>query len=171
MPDAFDPSPPVASSDPGSGPVCSGWWSRLPFTLIVVAGALVAHTPGLSRGLFDPDEAAIATMGMVVSRGGVLYRDVIDRKPPLAPLLYALSFIVTGSRHLEPLHLLAALELAGAALVVAYEVRRRAGARAGWRAAALMIAGAVALHPADAQAANYSHLALLPGCGAIVAAR
>ena len=136
-----------------------------------MAGAFIARAPSLGRGLFDPDEAAIATMGMVVSRGGVLYRDVIDRKPPIAPLLYALSFWVTGSRHLEPLHIVAALELGGAALVVAYEVRQRAGRRAAWWAAGLLVAGAVAFRPADAQAANYSHLALLPACGAIVAAR
>ena len=171
MPRDLDPSQPVAPRDTTPPPARSSRSSRLCFTLLVLAGALLAHAPGLSRGLFDPDEAAIATMGMVVQRGGVLYRDVIDRKPPLAPLLYALSFIVTGDRHLEPLHVLAALELAGAALLVAYEVRRRAGTRASWWAAALMIAGAVAFHPADAQAANYSHLALLPGCGAIVAAR
>jgi hypothetical protein len=96
---------------------------------------------------------------------------VIDRKPPLAPLLYGLVFWVTGNRHLEPLHVVAALELAAAALLLAIEVRRRAGPRAGWWAAGLLIAGAVALRAADAQAANYSHLALLPGTGAIVAAR
>jgi hypothetical protein len=149
----------------------SGWTAKISFGLIVFAGALLAHAPGLSRGLFDPDEAAIATMGMVVARGGVLYRDVIDRKPPLAPLLYALSFLVTGSRRLEPLHLLTAAELAGAALVIAHEVRRRAGSQAAWWAAGLLIAGAIALRPNDAQAANYSQLALLPACGAIVAAR
>ncbi len=171
MPLAPSPTAPVAPGDPTPPPTRLSWSSRISFAAIVGAAALLAHAPGLSRGLFDPDEAAIATMGMVVQRGGVLYRDVIDRKPPLAPLLYALSFIVSGDRHLEPLHVLAALELAGAALLVAYDVRRRAGDRAGWWAAGLMIAGAIAFHPADAQAANYSHLALLPGCGAIVAAR
>jgi len=147
------------------------WGTRIGFGALAVAAALLARAPGLSRGLFDPDEGALATMGMVVSRGGVLYRDVIDRKPPLAPLLYGLVFWVTGSRHLEPLHVIAALELAGAALLVAVEVRRRAGPLAGWWAAGLLIAGAVALLPPDAQAANYSHLALLPGTAAIVAAR
>lgn len=165
-----DPAAPGAAA-PASPTRLAAWAGRLPFALLVLAGALIARAPGFSRGLFDPDEAAIATMGMVVSRGGVLYRDVIDRKPPVAPLIYALSFVVTGSRHLEPLHVLAALELAGAAWLVAAEVRRTAGTRAAWWAAALMIAGAVALRPADAQAVNYSHLALLPGVGAIVAAR
>jgi 4-amino-4-deoxy-L-arabinose transferase-like glycosyltransferase len=50
-------------------------------------------------------------------------------------------------------------------------VRRRAGARAGWWAAGLLIAGAIALHATDAQAANFSHLAVLPTCAAIVLAR
>jgi len=168
-----DLSPPGASpqSERPATRRLARWGVGLPFALLVLAAALVARAPGFSRGLFDPDEAAIATMGMVVQHGGVLYRDVIDRKPPLAPLLYALSFWVTGSRKLEPLHVLAALELAGAALLIAAEVRRRAGTRAAWWAAGLMVAGAVAFHPVDAQAANYSHLALLPGCGAIVAAR
>jgi hypothetical protein len=161
------------SSRPGrlSASLRRPWASRLGFGGVVLAGAFAARAPGLGRGLFDPDEAAIATMGMVVSRGGVLYRDVIDRKPPLAPLLYALSFWATGGRRLEPLHVLAALELAGAALLVAWDVRRRAGRVGAWWAAGLLLAGAVALRPMDAQAANYSHLALLPGCGAIVAAR
>ena len=96
---------------------------------------------------------------------------VADRKPPLAPFLYAASFWLTGDRDLRPLHVFAALEIAAAALVVAWEVRRRTGPRAGWWAAGLLIAGAVALNATDAQAANFSHLALLPACGAIVAAR
>ena len=161
-------SAPVEVDAPRSA---SSWWHRLPFALCVLGAALLARAPGFAHGLFDPDEAALATMGMVFERGGTLYRDVIDRKPPLAPMLYALSFWVTGSRHLEPVHLLAAVELAAAALVVAAEVRRRAGPRAGWWAAGLLIAGAVAFGARTAQAANYAHLALLPACGAIVAAR
>jgi hypothetical protein len=139
-------------------------------TLALIA-AFVAHLPGAFRSLFDSDEAVIATMGMVVSRGGTLYRDVIDRKPPLAPFLYAASMVVTGSRSIEPLHLLLALELAAAALLIGAEARRVAGPRAGWWAGGLLIAGAIAFHPPAAQAANFSQLALLPGCATIVAAR
>ena len=141
------------------------------YALLVMAAAVVSHLPGLDRRLFDPDEAAIATLGNVMAHGGVLYRDAIDRKPPLAPLLYAASFLVTGTRDLRPLHLLLALGLGGAALILAAEARRLAGARAGWWAAGLLIAGAIAARPAAGQAANYSQLALLPACGAIVAAR
>ena len=94
------------------------------FGSAIVIGAAVARAPGYVRQLFDPDEGAIATMGMVVSRGGVLYRDVIDRKPPLASLVYAGSFLLTGSRDLRPLHLVAALVLGVSAVVLAYGARR-----------------------------------------------
>jgi hypothetical protein len=137
----------------------------------VVAGALLVHLPGYVHQLFDSDEGAIATMGMVLERGGTLYRDAIDRKPPIPPFVYAGSFLTTGTRDLRPLHVVAALCLAASALVLAYGARRIAGARAGWWAAGMLLAGATALRPTDAQAANFAHLALLPGCGAIVAAR
>jgi hypothetical protein len=149
------------------------WWARVPWvgSGVVVVAALVAHAPGYVHQLFDSDEAAIATAGMVFERGGVLYRDVIDRKPPIPALVYAGSFFVTAGRDLRPLHVVAALCLGASALVLAYGARRVAGARAGWWAAGLLIAGATALQPADAQAANFAHFALLPGCAAIVAAR
>jgi Dolichyl-phosphate-mannose-protein mannosyltransferase len=138
---------------------------------VVVFGALVVHIPGFVHQLFDSDEGAIATAGLVVQRGGTLYRDVIDRKPPIPAFVYAGSFIASGTRDLRPLHVVAALCLAGSALLLAYAARKVAGPRAGWWAAGLLIAGATALRPTDAQAANFAHLALLPGCGAIVAAR
>jgi len=141
------------------------------FGALVLGAAIVAHLPGLDRQLFDSDEAAIATLGNVVAHGGVLYRDAIDRKPPLAPLLYALSFLITGARDLQPLHLLLALEIGAAALILAAEARRLGGVRAGWWAAGLLIASTIATTPIAGQAANYSQLALLPACGAIVAAR
>jgi hypothetical protein len=67
--------------------------------------------------------------------------------------------------------LVAALLLGASALVLAYGARRVAGATAGWWTAGLLIAGAIAMRPVDSQAANFAHLALLPACGAIVAAR
>ena len=148
-------------------------WLRSPWfgVVAVMSVALVARLPGYLHQLMDSDEGAIATMAMVLNRGGVLYRDVIDRKPPIPAFVYAGSFLLTGNRDLRPIHLLAALGLGASALVLAWGARRVAGAVAGWWAAGLLIAGATALQPHDAQAANFAHLALLPGCGAIVAAR
>ena len=144
------------------------WWLGVG---VVVSGALLAHVPGYVHQLFDSDEAAIASAGMVIERGGTLYRDAIDRKPPIPAFVYAGSFLATASRDLRPLHVVAALCLAAAAVVLAYGARRAAGARAGWWAGGLLVAGAIALQPTDAQAANFAHFALLPGCGALVAAR
>jgi hypothetical protein len=144
------------------------WWLGV---VVIVFVALLAHLPGYLHQLFDPDEAAIATVGMVAEQGGRLYQDAIDRKPPIPAFVYAGSFVTTGSRDLRPLHVVAALCLAAAAVVLAYGARRAGGARAGWWAAGLLIAGATALQPKDAQAANFAHLALLPGCAALVAAR
>jgi hypothetical protein len=131
----------------------------------------VARAPGYFHQLFDPDEGAIATMGMVVARGGVLYHDAIDRKPPIPAFTYAASFLLTGARDLRPLHVVAAVCLAASAVVLALGARRTGGAVAGWWAAGLLIAGATAMRSTAAQATNFAHLALLPGCGAIVAAR
>jgi 4-amino-4-deoxy-L-arabinose transferase-like glycosyltransferase len=133
--------------------------------------ALGARLPGFIHEVFDSDEGAIATMGMVIARGGVVYRDVIDRKPPIPGFVYAASFLLTGSRDLRPLHVVAAVCLGASALVLAYAATRVAGRTAGWWAAGLLIAGATAMRSTDSQAANFAHLALLPGCGAIVAAR
>lgn len=163
-------APPRPSRGTDGSPGARGrwWWIGVG---LVAFGALLAHLPGYLHQLFDSDEAAIATAGMVVQRGGTLYRDAIDRKPPIPAFAYAGSFVTSGSRDLRPLHVLAALCLAGAAVVLALGARRVAGATAGWWAAGLLIVGATALQPTDAQAANFAHLALLPGCGAIVAAR
>ncbi len=166
---------PARSLPPGpeAPPPRVAWPARTSwgFALLIMAASVVAHLPGLNRQLYDPDEAAIATLANSIVHGGVLYRDAIDRKPPLAPALYALSFVATGTRDLRPVHLLVALGIGGAALILAAEARRIAGARAGWWAAGLLLAGAVAARPAAGQAANYSQLALLPACAAIVAAR
>jgi 4-amino-4-deoxy-L-arabinose transferase-like glycosyltransferase len=141
--------------------------------LVVVVLALVGllRLPSFTRQLYDPDEAAIAAQAISVRDGGTLYVDAIDRKPPLVPFLYAGSFRLTSSTDLRPLHGLAAVALAGAALIVAAEARRRHGPRAGWWAAGLCGAGAVAFFPVDAQSANFAHFAILPGAAAIVACR
>ncbi len=136
-----------------------------------MALALAARLPGDFHQLMDTDESAIATMAMVLNRGGVLYRDVIDRKPPIPAFIYAGSFQLSGNRDLRPVHVVAALALGASALVLAWGASRVGGSRAGWWAAGLLIASTTALQPHDAQAANFAHFALLPGCAAIVAAR
>ena len=98
------------------------------FVVVVVVLALAVRTPGYVHELFDPDEAAIASQAISLREGGTLYVDAIDRKPPLPPFLFEASFRLTGSTDLRPLHLVAALGLAGSALVLGLDARRRHGA-------------------------------------------
>lgn len=136
-----------------------------------IAATLFLRLPGFVHRLFDPDEAAIAVQSMAMIRGGHLYTDVIDRKPPLAVWLYAVVFRMFDTNDLRPVRVLVALMLAAAALLIGSELLRRHDRRVAVWGVALFVAGAVAFAPQDAQSANFSPLALLPGVGAIVAAR
>lgn len=139
---------------------------------LVFAGAIaVLRLPSFVNQLFDPDEAAISAQAIGLWRGGELYVDGIDRKPPLAAFVYEWSHRLVGSTDLRPLHALAAALLLGAAVLVAAEARRHGGREAMWWGGALLIGGALAMVPVDAQAANYSHLAMPFGAAAMVAAR
>ena len=138
----------------------------------VFAGLIgVLRLPSFVGQLFDPDEAAISAQAIGLWRGGEMYVDGIDRKPPLAPFIYEWSHRLTGNTDLRPLHLFAALLLLLAAVVIAREARRIGGSRAMWWGGGLLLTGALAMVPVDAQAANYSHLAMPFGAIAIVAAR
>jgi hypothetical protein len=140
--------------------------------IAVFAGAIVAlRLPSFVNQLFDPDEAAISAQAIGLWRGGELYVDGIDRKPPLAMFVYEMSHRLVGSTDLRPLHAFAALLLLVAAVAVAREARRSGGRQAFWWGGALMITGALAMVPVDAQAANYSHLAMPFGALAMVSAR
>lgn len=133
--------------------------------------ALALRAPTFVTRLFDADEAAIGVQAMVVRSGGKLYTDIYDRKPPLPPLLYAASFSLTDSTDVRLMRVLVSLLLAASGILVALECLRRWGPRHAWWGGVLLIAGAMALFPTDAGAANYAHFALLPGTAAIIWAR
>ncbi len=133
--------------------------------------ALLLHLPGLVGPLFNSDEASLATMAMEIERGGTLYHETADRKPPVVPYIYALVFSATGERDLRPVRAVGALVLAGTALLLASEARRRTGTRAAAVAAGvLFLAGTAANFPADSQAAGFELFMLLPMTAAVVAA-
>jgi len=168
--------PPEATFDAASAPAGDGRGGadgRLPRALVgaVVALAALTRLPGLigSRA-FDTDEATLAVGGRVLARGGSLYVDVIDRKPPLPFAAYAAVQRITGTTDLRPVRLLVAALIAVAALVAASEAGRRWGRRSAWVTGIVVVLGASALGPADAQAANFELFALLPITVAVVAA-
>ncbi len=144
-----------------------GAWVAAAFLAI----GLVTHLPGLVQDLFNSDEASLATMGMVIDRGGELYHETGDRKPPIVPYLYAAVFAATGNQDLQPVRLLGVLALAATAFLLAFEARRRVGSnRAGLVCGLLFLAGSVAIFPADSQAAGFETFMLLPMTAAVVAA-
>jgi hypothetical protein len=145
------------------------WALRLGIGFAAVA--LLLHLPGLIGPLFNSDEASLATMAMEIDRGGTLYHDTADRKPPVVPYVYALVFKVTGERDIRPVRTVGALVLAATALLLAFEAKRRTGARAAAVAAGvLFLAGTAANFPADSQAAGFEVFMLLPMTAAVVAA-
>jgi len=112
-PDPLLPAPaPPASADAAPparhGPSINV--SRGPLlVLIFVVVAFAVHVPMLSGRVWNSDEAYAATQAQALNRGGRLYVDTVDRKPPVVPYLYAATFAVTGSDDLVPVRILAIL--------------------------------------------------------------
>ena len=115
------------------------WISGWRFVLVVVVVAAITHLPGFVRTeVLNPDEAFLATQARVINDGGHLYRDVVDRKPPLVPYLYAATARITGSYEMVWVRLLAVAAHVATALLLAAIARRRWGEReAAFAAAAL----------------------------------
>lgn len=124
--------------------------------LVFLGLALALRAPGFSDRVFNSDEAYLATQAQVLNRGGRLYVDTVDRKPPIVPYLYATVFRVTGSDDLAAVRAVAVLALVATALLLAYEARRRfAWTYAPVVAGIAFLLAASAFSPADAQAANF----------------
>src|SRR4051794_17468306 len=134
--------------------------------------ALLTRAPGLlSARMYNVDESYLAAMGATMGRGGRLYVDAVDRKPPLLPWLYSLPQEVFGSEDLRLLRLAVALAIAATGvLVVLLTVRLGGDRRGGVVAGALVVLGSVAFLPADGQAANFEVFALLPATAAVLVA-
>jgi len=141
------------------GPSPAGRWHPRTFALTALLFAAVAfavHAPGLSNKVFNSDEAYLATQAQVLNRGGRLYHDTVDRKPPVVPYLYAATFRLTGSDDLLPVRVLAVIADVATALLLAGEARRRFGnERAGLVAGLLFLGATAAYFAQDTQAANF----------------
>ncbi|MBB1244617.1 glycosyltransferase family 39 protein [Streptomyces durbertensis] len=124
-------------------------------TPLVVALTTLTRLPSFAQPVWNPDEGFLATQARMLAAGGVMYDTVVDRKPPLVPLLYQGAFAVFGDDSLWPLRLLALVSVAATALLLASIARRRWGDRAGATAAVLCVLASVGLNPEDAQAANF----------------
>lgn len=137
-------------------------WAQIVVAVIVLRGAT------LVLPVFNQDEAYIAIQAQVENAGGELYRDVVDRKPPLVPHIYAAVFRAVGSDSLIAVHVLAIVWVAATALAIGAIARRRAGPAAERWASWLFVLSSMALLPRDALAANYEIWMLLPICLAML---
>jgi Dolichyl-phosphate-mannose-protein mannosyltransferase len=130
--------------------------------LCLVVGVFT-HLPSLLRTeVLNPDEALLATQAQVLNDGGQLYQDVVDRKPPVLPVLYAAAFRSTGSHSLWSVRVLALAAHVVTALLLAAIARRRWGDRAAVTAALLYLVASGGLVLEDSQAANFEVFMLPP---------
>jgi hypothetical protein len=145
-------------------------WGWGPTAVLLLAAALLTRVPGLIRPWFERDEAYIGVQAAALRRGEQLYVDVIDRKPPLAPVLYAAVSAVFGADFRPIRFLLVIWVAATAALVVALIVRLGASRHAAVVGGVLYVLGTVAFLPRDGQGANYELWAVLPTVAAMLVA-
>jgi hypothetical protein len=90
-----------------------------PGPLVGCLAAIVLHLPAFRYQLLSDDEAIYDAMAQVVSRGGVMYRDTVDHKPP--GLAYTYAAVRSAVEHLGggfPL-VLTGVHLVGLVVVVA----------------------------------------------------
>ncbi len=147
----------------------TGRWLDRPAGVPVLLAVLVLLTrlPGLvTTRVFNTDEATLGVGGRALARGGSLYVDVIDRKPPVPFAVYSL----VATSDLRLVRFVIGLAVFASALVAASEARRRWGAHAALVAGVVVVLAASALGARDAQAANFELFALLPITVAVVAA-
>jgi hypothetical protein len=160
-----------ASRGQGLGRLPDGrLWRWGPAAGLLLAAALLTRVPGLIRPWFERDEAYIGVQAEALRRGEQLYVDVIDRKPPLAPVVYAMVSAVFGV-DFRPIRLLLVLWVAATAvLVMALIVQLGSSRRAGVIGGVLYVLGTVAFLPRDGQGANYELWAVLPSVAAVLVA-
>ena len=138
---------------------------------VVVGLTALLRLPAFFVAVFNSDEPFLATQAMVLRAGGRLYRDTVDRKPPLVPYVYAAGQWLTGSDALWVPRVAAMLAVVATALLLAREAYRRAGRTAMWCAAVLTVVATVAFAAQDGQAANFEIFMLPFTAVAVVLAR
>lgn len=142
-------------------------WSAWMLSVLALA-TVVARAPGLLyNGMFDRDESYLAVTGDVLRNGGQLFIDVIDRKPPIVPVMYAALRDVSVDMRFIRLFVALLIFLNG--VVITEIVRRLSDSkRAALFAGVLSVVGTALFLPPDAQAANFELWGMLPASFAIL---
>jgi hypothetical protein len=131
----------------------------------VFALGLALRLPTFFRPMLSDDEAIYATTADALQRGDLLYRDVVDHKPPLIYHLYRAGFALFGRYETQGAHALVVLAvLLTAGLLLAIRRSEGAACRPGEAtvAAGLFLVFSTTWHDYDALAANCELFLLLP---------
>jgi hypothetical protein len=151
----------------------AGRWRVLGLLLLLTLGLRVV---GLVRPCLSDDEATYSVVASEMRAGRVLYRDVVDHKPPLIYATYAATQVVAGrTGGMLLLHAITALVVLATGLLLA-PITRRVLADAGgteddaplW-AALLYIVFTATLFDYDALASNCELFMMLPLVGSVLA--
>ncbi|HTB56425.1 MAG TPA: glycosyltransferase family 39 protein [Polyangia bacterium] len=140
--------------------------ARTRSALLLLAVCLGLRVLSLLRPCLSDDEATYCVVAREMLRGRVLYRDVVDHKPPLIYLTYAATQSVGGPEHgMLLLHLLTIAFVWATALLlgrIAARATDRGGDDVPFAAALLFIVFTTTLLDFDALAANCELYMLLP---------
>ncbi len=146
-----------------TSPPCSAR-RRTALVVALFALGIVLRAPAFLRPLLSDDEAIYAVTGDAVARGALLYRDVVDHKPPLIYHLYQAGFALCGPYNTQGVHaavVLAVLLTAGFLMAAraAGKEKTIGGAMAG---GAMFLIFSTTWHDYDALAANCELFLLAP---------
>ena len=124
------------------------------------AFGLIVHFPIFTSPVLDVDEATVGSIAQEILRGGHLYEDLVDRKPPILFLIYAASFLITHGDSLLPVRMLMVAMEAATGLLIGWALCTR------WRhrlaIALLFLLGTAAFPLPDAHAASFEGFMVLP---------
>jgi 4-amino-4-deoxy-L-arabinose transferase-like glycosyltransferase len=147
--------------------------------VVLLFACLALRVVGLIRPCLSDDEATYCVVGREMLAGRVLYRDVVDHKPPLIYVTYAATQAIGGpTGGMRLLHLLTALVVFATALLIGRVVRDPLASSGGaggdargrvpFFAALLYIVFSTTLLDFDSQAANCEIFMLLPLTASVV---
>jgi hypothetical protein len=126
----------------------------------IFALALVVHFPIFTSNRLDVDETTIGSIAQGLLRGGHLYTNLVDRKPPVLFYVYAVSFWTTHSNSLIPVRILTVGLEAATGLLIGVTLCQA------WKhrlaVATLFVLGTATFPYNDAHAAGFEAFMLLP---------
>jgi hypothetical protein len=138
---------------------------RTALLLLLLLGVFL-RLPTFGRALLSDDEAIYAATADAMAQGNVLYRDVVDHKPPAIYFIYRAGMALFGPYSTHGAHLFVVLAVLATALLLRGVARIGWGGREGTTAAGLFLVFSTTWHDYDALAANCELFLLLPQAAA-----